>query len=368
MTYKNIIIGGGISGLIILKELIQEKQEVILLEKKNKPGGIWKHKIPEWQTIQNSISDWSIDGIKISENSKSGIVKYIEAYIDKFKLQTFIKTKVNVIDCKFKNNKWSIYTKNRVYITTNLIIATGQHNIKNYPILDISKFKGKYFHSIDIEDLSILKNKRVAIVGAKASGLDAVKNCLEKKAKSINWIYRKLYWFGSEDPDPNNTNGLIYFSLLQLLKIPNMIINKIIESKFRKNYLKYNAEKLIPNYKFNIEEHMVIPGRNIILKKNKKINFYENEIKYFDGNNIILKNQDIINDIDIIIFATGFKLQLPFLNNEISNSIDKLYNRLSYGIIDKKYKNLYFFGPGLLNTTSSTPVSCSVLQKYRHIK
>jgi cation diffusion facilitator CzcD-associated flavoprotein CzcO len=55
------------------------------------------------------------------------------------------------------------------------------------------KFKGKVVHSSELDGLD-LKGKRVAVIGAGASGVEAVELALNKGAKSISLLARSPHW------------------------------------------------------------------------------------------------------------------------------------------------------------------------------
>jgi cation diffusion facilitator CzcD-associated flavoprotein CzcO len=57
-----VIVGGGMGGVVMLAEAVQQRcTRILLLERAEALGGLWA-RVPGWQTIQNHPLDFCIQG------------------------------------------------------------------------------------------------------------------------------------------------------------------------------------------------------------------------------------------------------------------------------------------------------------------
>src|SRR5256885_13810324 len=83
------IIGGGIAGIVFLKEALQRGHKALLFEKASEVGGLWRD-APPWQDVQTRTEDWSINGLPIEGVDQKSIQKNIAAWVEKYDLSRSI--------------------------------------------------------------------------------------------------------------------------------------------------------------------------------------------------------------------------------------------------------------------------------------
>ena len=166
-----IIIGAGISGCTAAIYLKRAGLNILMLEKKAIGG-----QIINTSEIENYPTITSTDGFTFSENLK----KQIENLNIEIKYEEVLDIKNNTIK--------EVITKNNIYLTKNIIIATGRIPRK-LELDNENTLLGKGISYCATCDGFFYKNKDVAILGGGNSALEAA-IYLSKICNSITIINR----------------------------------------------------------------------------------------------------------------------------------------------------------------------------------
>lgn len=166
-----IIIGAGISGCTAAIYLKRAGLNILMLEKKAIGG-----QIINTSEIENYPTITSTDGFTFSENLK----KQIENLNIEIKYEEVLDIKNNTIK--------EVITKNNIYLTKNIIIATGR-TPRKLELNNENTLLGKGISYCATCDGFFYKNKDVAILGGGNSALEAA-IYLSKICNSITIINR----------------------------------------------------------------------------------------------------------------------------------------------------------------------------------
>ena len=154
-TFDCIIIGAGISGCTAAIYLKRAGLNILMLEKKAIGG-----QIINTSEIENYPTITSTDGFTFSENLK----KQIENLNIEIKYEEVLDIKNNTIK--------EVITKNNIYLTKNIIIATGR-TPRKLELNNENTLLGKGISYCATCDGFFYKNKDVAILGGGNSALEA---------------------------------------------------------------------------------------------------------------------------------------------------------------------------------------------------
>ena len=226
------IIGGGPSGLITLKELLEFSDvfDVTLFEQHKEIGGTFANSYKNgWLTSSNTITQfsWFISKDNLFW-SFDDYVKYLKEFVSKFDLIKYIKLGTRVDNANYDSNRklWHVRVNgdaSKVYEFEHLIVCCGIAHIPRIPanILECLPKKGttdedwtdvaaeekerekekakveekedllktKVIHSTYIRDFDIFKGKRVLCVGLGESGSDVSYNIC-RVCESLDLITR----------------------------------------------------------------------------------------------------------------------------------------------------------------------------------
>ena len=89
------------------------------------------------------------------------------------------------------------------------------------------------------------------------------------------------------------------------------------------------------------EHHPTASSRYLDILRHGKISICK-EIEQLDGNTVVFKDGRK-EEIDIIVYATGYKVKLPFLSDDLAQELLDTRN-LFINLFSKKDKNLFFVG------------------------
>ncbi|KAL7938320.1 flavin-binding monooxygenase-like domain-containing protein [Trichoderma chlorosporum] len=200
------VVGTGVTGLLAVKNLVEQGLNVRALERNEYLGGNWHHSmdaqqvsaLPETRVNMsketNSFTDFPMPDDYPSFPSAQQIGDYLEAYADKFELIKHIElsTAVTSIRRDEEDGVWIVSTKHtktgeeeeREY--DRIVMATGGLSVMNMPeIKGIEKFAGDAIHSRDFKDPERYAGKNVLVVGLGSTGADTLSFLKQAGAKKL---------------------------------------------------------------------------------------------------------------------------------------------------------------------------------------
>ena len=189
----DLLIVGGIGGVIGLHYAKKAGLKVLLLEKQGVVGGLWAQ-LPAWQDIQTNQNDWTLGDLPITGTDQASIARNIQAWVDKFDLAPLMRLHTPVTNAQATSSGWKVATPHGVYFSRFLLAASGGHNRPVIPQLQRQHSAIEEFHSSALRDPNSLTGKDVVVVGGGASAFDLLDLCFQYKARRAVWVYRSLKW------------------------------------------------------------------------------------------------------------------------------------------------------------------------------
>ncbi|UCH47612.1 MAG: NAD(P)/FAD-dependent oxidoreductase [Betaproteobacteria bacterium] len=351
-----LIVGGGIGGVICLKYAKDAGLNVLLLESKERIGGLWRD-VPFWQDIQFRKEDWALGELPLAGEDQANILRNIEAWAEHFDLVPNIVLNATVTDARRHSNGWRVRTDDATYETKWLIAATGGHNDPVIPEVEREDASIVEYHSSALRDPEQLKGRRVTVVGGGASAYDLLDLCFEHDASSVSWIYRSTKWMRPTRQRKYDGIDMRLLSRYQMLGLPVAMINKLANKDLRIRYQKSGIAEIMPEGKFDISRDQLIPGRWRMIRNFGQIARYRGEVRAVNGNTITVSNGQKV-DSDLLLWGTGYRTNMDYLDVEGLKStagLNDMAKRCYSAFRSMDADNLFLLAPGVLETNTATP-------------
>jgi cation diffusion facilitator CzcD-associated flavoprotein CzcO len=351
-----VIVGGGIGGVICLKYAKDAGLKTLLLERRERIGGLWRD-LPSWQDIQFRKEDWTLGDVPLSEEKQPGILRNIEAWVERFDLAPQIVLNAPVTRAQSGSDNWQVTTEGALYRSKWLIAATGGHNRPVVPQVERNDSSIAEYHSFELRDPEALRGKRVTVVGGGASAYDLLDLCFAYQASSITWIYRSTKWMRPTRQVKYLGTDMRLLAKYQMLGLSTSAMNRRINEDLRARYKKAGITEIMPEGDFDIRRDQIIPGRPRMIQGFRNIERHRGEIQSVYGKTIRLSNGKEI-ETDVLLWGTGYATDLGYLGldaltkasglNEISARCYSVFRSIDA-------PNLFLLAPGVLESNTSTP-------------
>ncbi|KAL5005533.1 hypothetical protein ScPMuIL_018989 [Solemya velum] len=354
-----IVLGAGISGITTAKCLKEYGFSVLVLEKTDEIGGLWTFREKEDYGVMRCThinvskhnycySDFPFPDEVPDFPSHEHMSQYIVDYAKNFHVDECIRFRRTVSNISKTDDGWEVTAmlteddskgvevtaQREVYTSKYIAIGTGHHVTPSMPKFPGQEsFKGRILHSAAYKDAltSDCVGKHVLIVGIGNSAVDAAIDCATVgRCKSVYISTRSGSWVL-----PNYIFGhpVDLYACRAFFLAPWWVGTRILETVVRLMQGSPWKWGLNPKMHSLQTQHTVSPilvhhiqRRKITIVPN--IQRIEDKRVYFtDGRS---------SDFDVIIFATGFKMHLPFLDENIRGKIlDENTNSIEL------YKNVF---------------------------
>nr|WMB80859.1 FMO [Acanthus ilicifolius] len=220
-------------------------------------------------------------------------------------------------------------------------------------------FSGKVLHSMDYSDMDngsaaeFIKGKRVAVIGSGKSAIDIAYECGRANGSEIpcTVIHRNAHWML-----PYDLPWVVAFGLLCFTRFSEMMVHKPGETFFATILatlllpLRWLMSKILEislQWKLPLKKYDMIPKENFLEEANscqvimlqdnffdwvvnESIVFKKIENFSFCKEGLIVDGEDKTIEVDIVIFATGYKgdekLKSIFASHTFQNNIFGLPN------------------------------------------
>ncbi|PTB70461.1 FAD/NAD(P)-binding domain-containing protein [Trichoderma citrinoviride] len=380
------VVGTGVTGLLAVKNLVEQGLNVRALEQNEYLGGNWHHSVtaqqvsalPEMKVNMsketNSFTDFPMPDDYPSFPSAQQIGNYLEAYADKFELIKHIElsTAVTSIRRDEEDGVWVVATKHtktgdeeeREY--DRVVLATGALNVMNVPeIKGIENFAGDAIHSRDFKDPSRYAGKNVLVVGLGSTGADTL-SFLENAGAN------KLYLSSRSRCSliPRTIRGRPWDHYMTRRR--DARIRTLLRlSPSATNYFAGKAIGLVQSYAFpTLRAHPCFSGavsgplyRSPFVCDDLPELLDSGRVKVYPGimgvagpRTVVFKDGSEITDVDAIIFCCGYYHDLSLIEGEghpadaefSMDAFEELkaakyytqknqYQRLYHGILSERY-------------------------------
>ncbi|XP_071155436.1 flavin-containing monooxygenase 5-like [Mytilus edulis] len=349
MTKRIAVIGAGASGLPAIKCCLDEGLIPVCFELSENIGGLWNY-TPEARdgrgTVMKStvinvskelmaFSDFPIPKEFPMFMHNTLVQKYLEMYAEQFNLLRHVQFQKEVVWCEptvdfEKTGKWTLKIKDiKSGIITNEIFdgvmaATGHHAVPLLPTFEGQDlFKGRTLHAVMYRDSLEFSGKRVLIIGIGNSGADIacelsrVSSKVVLSTRSGSWVIQRIGDKGMPFDMLGTTRAVQYFQKCLPLSLLNSLTERQINARF--DHEKYGIK---PNYPpraqdplISDEFHLKIANGLVQIRPNVK-HFTETRVVFVDGS--------VYDDIDVVIFATGYKIGFPYVDKKVTESRDNV--------------------------------------------
>ena len=264
-------------------------------------------------------------------------------YAEKFDLERHIQYNSKVINITYADDydssgRWKITVANvenenetRTEVFDGVMVATGHHVIPlipNFPGQE--SFKGQIMHTHEYKHADGFAGKRVLVLGVGNSGADACAE-LSTLAKVVYMATRRGVWVRTRTGYkgwPIDT----YFTTRAFRWVSSFLPGNWMDT-ILETYVNWSLDHelygLKPKHRIS-QQHVttndfltsaIISGR-VAVRPN---------VKEFTETGVIFEGSNEITTVDVVIFATGYKLEIPFVDKEIispSNNEVFLYKNM----------------------------------------
>ena len=350
------LIGAGAAGLAAGKSLADRGIEFDWFEKGSMVGGLWRidndnGSVAAYQTLHLNSSrprtqypsypmpeDWP------DYPSHEMIATYFQSFAEDNHLLERItfRTEVTSVeplpgDGAPGAQGWAVTTadgQRRTY--RDVLVANGHHGSPNVPDFP-GEFTGETFHAHDYRDPAVFLDKDVVVVGVGNSGMDIACDAA-KVARSVHLVTRHgvhvipKYAFG-KPVDQLSNPVMAYLPFAVERKVTETLVRLATGRPEDRGLPKPDHRLLHAHPTVSAELYDRVGHGDITMKP---------RIERLDGEEIRFGDDSVVH-ADILVYATGYRVTLPFLAPEVyspEHNAMPLYQR----VVSPERPGLYFIG------------------------
>jgi hypothetical protein len=326
--HKYCVIGAGAAGLAVSKYLKTDEIPFDIIEAASEVGGIWisdrkgspmyknTHLISPKQV--QAFSDFPMPEDYPDFPNHKLVLNYLRSYARHFSLYEHITFNISVEKIQPTGNFWDVHLNNgEIRQYRGVIIANGHHSQPKYPQFP-GHFNGDILHSRDYKSCEQLSGRRVLVVGAGQSAIDIVMESAVAAQATFHSTRRKFiglkkYFLGKPVEQLLQELSLNqYFPIQSIFRfaaklLPSMLKLEGIDVKKSGIPWGGNQKTIYPIIGDKIYQYYV--GGEVTVKPN---------IKELRGDTVLFEDGSEEN-IDTIIYATGYHLSFPFIEPKYLN-------------------------------------------------
>ncbi|NWI56477.1 FMO4 monooxygenase, partial [Calyptomena viridis] len=387
MVRRVAVIGAGPGGLASVKCCLDEGLEPTCFERSEDIGGVWLYtdstddrRVSVYRSVitntskeMSCFSDFPFPEDFPSYLPHSLLLEYFRMYARQFDLLRHIRFKTTALSVRKRpdfatSGQWEVVTEtdnvHESHVFDAVMVCTGHYQepylpLDSFPGID-TRFKGQYLHSQEYKDVEAFRGKRVLVVGIGNTGgdlsveLSHVAAKVFLSARSNTWVASRVSNHGFPVDMVSNTRFQHFLSWL----LPSALIRRIKFQKFNSwfNHANYGlASTKSSKFKVIINEELpfCLLSGTVVLKPS---------VKEFTENSAVFEDGTTEENIDVVLFATGYVFPFPFLEESVRSLFDD--NRSLYKRVFPPLEKPTLAIIGLVQLTGSIMVAAEIQARW----
>jgi dimethylaniline monooxygenase (N-oxide forming) len=334
------IIGAGPGGLVAARWLKKEGFEPVLFERGNRVGGqwtgdprysgVWPSMRTNTSHMMTAFSDLAHSPGTSVHPSNQAVCAYLQRYAEQFDLLPSVRLRTEVRGIARAGSGWVVrFTDGddarREEIYSNVVVATGRFRKPAIPAVPgLSSFSGPggIAHTFQYKDTERYRGRRVLVAGCSVSALEIASDLAMTGAARVISANRRQRYVVQKIIAGVPTDHLAFtrFAALAAESLPVEVVARNLKEFITRTCgspEQYGAPKPADNILdagFAACQHflpLVAEGRIEIRPWMAGID--GRMVRFADGTS---------EEVDAVIFGTGYDLDLPFLSEDIRRTLD----------------------------------------------
>lgn len=347
------LIGAGCSGFTTAKRLRDAGLAFDWFEASDRIGGNWAYANPNGMSsaYQSLHIDTSKTRLQFEEfpvpadwpdfPHHSLMAQYFNAYVDHFGLRPLVQLETPVTAVRRNGANWDVTTPKGTRTYTHVVVANGHHWSPNRPVWP-GEFTGTMIHAHDYKTPFAPVDtigKRVLVVGMGNSAVDVASELGQRSITEKLWVStRRGVWVL-----PKVLNGKPVDKTPLPAWMPLPLVRRLARRTIIKAIGRMEDYGLPTPDHQPLEAHPTVSGEFLNRMKNGDVAM-KPAIERFDGGDVVFVD-GTREAIDVVITATGYNIEFPFLSPEDARITDNhipLYKRMVQA--DPALHGLWFMG------------------------
>lgn len=341
------IVGAGAAGLCAARHLLARGIEPTIFEAGSKVGGLWVYDNDNGasvayrslhvnsETLITAYKDFPFPPDSPQFPDHAGMASYLESYADHFDLRRHIRFSSRVTSVAKAGSGWQVTVDGGpVEVFDCVVVASGHQAAPRHPAFR-HDFAGEYLHSKDYRTPEPFRDRSVVVVGMGNSGCDiAADVCTAARvtviaARSPVLLMPRIF-FGQ----PTSR----FLAKLEKSWMPWPVRRRIREFVARVAHGRMEQWGFVtPQTRTHPTSHPLLISQMLWGRVRGKPG-----IDRIDGK-VVTFADGTREEFDVMIAATGFHVDLPFLPAELSPVEGKWLN-LYHRVVMPGAPGLYFIG------------------------
>ena len=345
------IIGAGAAGITAGKNLKQLAIPFDIIEKEDDIGGTWyfgKACSSIYKSVHmisskefSEYTDYPISKEMPTYMRADQALNYLRSYARDFGIDEYIEFNRSILNIEpVPNSKqWDVTLDNGETRRYQGVLVANGHLSKPFVPQYPGSFSGLQLHSAQYKTPDVLTDKRLLVIGAGNSGCDIAVEGIHH-AKAVFHSTRRGYYYWPKFLFGIPADRWAEWPLkLRLPLWARRFFGLYILRMFTAGQPEeYGLPK--PDHKL-FESHFIINSTLLYHLGHGDI-VAKRDVKRFDGNTVFFAD-DSKEEVDVIVYATGFQLSFPFIEQK-HLAWDKKQPNLYMNIFDRQHPNLFFIG------------------------
>jgi hypothetical protein len=349
-TDRICVLGAGSSGLAAARNLKAVGLNVDVLERGDDLGGVWNYGKPNARVYQSTrmisskkftqFPDFHFPAHYPDYPHHSQVLEYLRSYAARFGIDGLIEygTSVERIEAAEDGRFLDVTTgsgETRRY--GGLVVCNGHNWSPKYPSYP-GAFTGQVLHSADYRTPDVLSGKRVLVVGGGNSGCDIAceaaqfaKACFHSTRRGYHYFPK--YLLGQ----PGDRLG----DKLRKLRVP-LPLRRLLVTALLKLVVGSPERYGLPRPDHRLwEAHPIINTLLLYYVQHGAVR-PKADIQHLDGDTVTFSD-GTREPIDLLIYATGYNVAFPFMDQELLNYTDGR-PALYYNVFHPTRDNVFVVG------------------------